>query len=156
LKILFLGLAGSLFLMGCASLPHDEKKTPKIPPEVVFVDEVLKKNLQVGALQSARSSNRLLSVQLAMANAGRQDLSLQAQTWYQDAQGNYLQTPEVREGAWTSFYLPGGQGTVYRSQSLHAGAEKFIIRIRLNPVGTTAPSQGTPDGMAPPPPGLFN
>jgi hypothetical protein len=153
---MFLGLGWSLFLTGCASLLHEEKKTAPVPPEVVFVDDVLKKTLRVGALQSARSSNRLLSVQLAMANIGRQDVSLQAQTWYQDAQGNYLQAPEVREGAWTSFYVPAGQGTVYRSQSLHAGAEKFVIRIRLNPVGTVAPPQTSPDGLVPPPPGLFN
>jgi hypothetical protein len=145
-----------LVLAGCAGTGTSAKSAPTaVPPEVVLLDESLKKALQLGTVNTARSSNKLLSVQVGLANLGSSDLALQAQTWYQDAQGNYLQPPEVREGAWTTFYLPANMTTLYRSQALGPGAEKYTIRIRINPVGSTAPTAPpvptTRDGVPIPP-----
>jgi len=90
-----------------------------------FVDEVLKRKLDLVSVDAQRGKNDLLVVTLGLNNRTSRKVELEVETVYKDKSGNELNT-----GSWIPFTLQPHGDLNYRSSAISEAAVDFLIRIR--------------------------
>ena len=119
------------------SSSSDTVAAPKNFDDVEMVDDSLQGKLSVTRTGSSRTTNDLLSVFAGLRNKTSHVLKIEAQTVYKDAQGTPL---PGGSSSWVPITLKSHGRTDYRSASLSADAQDYLIRIRRPPTAAPAPA----------------
>jgi hypothetical protein len=128
-----LALAGLPSRLACA----DDAMTEAAPADnasgfgnVDLVDGALAGKLGVLRVGSDRTGTNLLSISATLKNATGHALTIEAQTLYKDADGNWI---DGGRAGWLTLEIKPHGELRYRSASLSDDARDFLVRIRLSP-----------------------
>jgi hypothetical protein len=97
---------------------------------VDVLDPSLNGQISVVRVGSQRTNTNLLSIFASLKNLTAHALTIQAQTLYKDADGNWL---DGGKAGWLTLELKPHEELEYRSASLSEDALDFLVRIRTQP-----------------------
>ena len=97
---------------------------------VDVLDPSLNGQISVVRVGSQRTNTNLLSIFASLKNLTAHALTIQAQTLYKDADGNWL---DGGKAGWLTLTLKSHEELEYRSASLSDEAQDFLVRIRTQP-----------------------
>ncbi len=121
----------TLLCFGCSSegpyVPSERRPSPEIENTAVALDEELKGLIAVDAQDAERTTQGRLKAMANMRNRTNQDLTVQVQTIFRDANGFSIDD----DSAWETIVLTANETRTVGSVSTSKKADRYSIRIRM-------------------------